>query len=479
MQSLVSASSALQRAAIGRLHASATYVSPISASIPLLILPQEFLFYYEKWEPPKSKNGERTRLVSLHSSNCKTRFNLTATLQSDGQPPRDWDPYVKQTYSVYLNENENNKRKWHLSESFPSLSALFVLYLLAAYFTQATVDGLGTVDDIPVLKDLVVPEGLFKSSRRTKTRSSRASAAAHASESAPSLLAPASSSGTSASQIASAAGPSSTASRPPPQVAAPSAASRQNQALPASIYPQDLFNVQPPAYSGLPINPIPPPLQHHDAYTHTRIYTGDSYASPQSPEGYHVPPSPQFQAHMASFGYNWPAPPASVSDNACHQSPYTHPVYVASQNGDLAFHHSPAQSQFHVYGSRFQMSPSSLLHYRPVSPALSHAPSQFSASSQSQSSSESDSPAPGPVPLRTPFLSPDQLSVVLPTDGEHKYEAVPLHSIREHDSIDSEVVLAPLDTLKRYQPYKRDPTDDQTVRKLLGPVRSGTLRLPS
>lgn len=25
---------------------------------------QEFLFYYEKWEPPKNKNGERARLVS-------------------------------------------------------------------------------------------------------------------------------------------------------------------------------------------------------------------------------------------------------------------------------------------------------------------------------------------------------------------------------------------------------------------------------
>jgi Gti1/Pac2 family transcription factor len=25
---------------------------------------QEFLFYYEKWEPPKNKNGERARLVA-------------------------------------------------------------------------------------------------------------------------------------------------------------------------------------------------------------------------------------------------------------------------------------------------------------------------------------------------------------------------------------------------------------------------------
>ena len=30
----------------------------------LTVLSQEFLFYYEKWEPPKNKNGERTRLVT-------------------------------------------------------------------------------------------------------------------------------------------------------------------------------------------------------------------------------------------------------------------------------------------------------------------------------------------------------------------------------------------------------------------------------
>ncbi|KAF8268619.1 hypothetical protein EI94DRAFT_1131656 [Lactarius quietus] len=112
----------------------------------------EFLFYYEKWEPPKGKNGERT---------------------SDSQPARDWDPFVKQTYSVYLSENEGSKRKWHLT----------------AYFTQATVDSLGTVDDIPVLKDLVVPEGLFKSSRRTKTRSSRANTSTRPSEGTPDLSA--------------------------------------------------------------------------------------------------------------------------------------------------------------------------------------------------------------------------------------------------------------------------------------------------
>jgi hypothetical protein len=120
MQSPESASSASQRAAIGLLRVSETYVLHISwiLASPFSPSSQEFLFYYEKWEPPKNKNGERARLVAPTPVRSKIRFDPTAIFQSDGQPPRDWDPYVKQTYSVYLNENESNKRKWHLSASF-------------------------------------------------------------------------------------------------------------------------------------------------------------------------------------------------------------------------------------------------------------------------------------------------------------------------------------------------------------------------
>jgi hypothetical protein len=334
------------------------------------------------------------------------------------------------------------------------------LMFLAAYFTQATVDTLGTVDDIPVLKDLIVPEGLFKSSRRTKTRSSRASAAAHAADATPAISAPARSSSKSGKQIASVAGPSSTANRPPPQVAAQSAAPQQNQGLLSSAYPQEFFNTKSPAYSGLPTSSAPPPPAEQPDYT--RIYTGNSYTPPQPPEGYHVSPSPHMQPHVAPFGYNWPAPPTPVADNTC-QSGYPYPVLVDSQKGDSTFHHSPVQSQLYVYGSGFQAS----LQYRTVSPALSHAPSQFSASSQSQSSSESDSPAPGPVPLRTPVFSPDRLSVVLPSDGGTKYE---IHGIREPDgTIDSKVGLVPLESLSRYHPYRREPSDDRVVQKFLQP----------
>ncbi|EGO00315.1 hypothetical protein SERLA73DRAFT_52016, partial [Serpula lacrymans var. lacrymans S7.3] len=91
----------------------------------------EFLFYYEKYTPPADAS---------HSS-------------PDKQPPRDWDPLVKQTYSVWV-ETEKGRRKWHLT----------------AYFTQATVDQLGTIDDIPGVADLIVPEGTFQSTRVSKSR---------------------------------------------------------------------------------------------------------------------------------------------------------------------------------------------------------------------------------------------------------------------------------------------------------------------
>lgn len=370
---------------------------------------------------------------------------------------------MKQTYSVYLNESDGSKRKWHLSAYLSSPFPNSCLISLAAYFTQATVDSLGTVDDIPVLKDLVVPEGLFRSSRRTKTRSSRANATAHAADASPTNPAPASSSGKSGKQSASVAGPSSTVSRTPPQIVTQSAAPPQNQALlPTSAYPQGLFDPKSPTYSGLPTNsaPPPPPVQQSEAYA--RIYTGESYASPQPPEGYHVSPSPHMQHHVTPFEYNWPTPPTPVTDNACPPG-YPYPVLVGSQKGDSTFQHSPVQSQLYVYEPGFQAS----LQYRTVSPALSHAPSQFSASSQSQSSSESDSPAPGPVPLRTPVFSPDRLSVVLPTEGETKYE---IHGIREAEgSIDSKMGLASLESLNRYHPYRREPLDDRVVSRFLRP----------
>ncbi|TFK25201.1 hypothetical protein FA15DRAFT_668735 [Coprinopsis marcescibilis] len=103
----------------------------------------EFLFYYERYMPTPDGNSSQ------------------GGPHTEAKPPRDWEPMVKQTYSVWV-DTENGRRKWHLT----------------AYFTQGTIDHLGTVDDVPDLSDLVVPEGLFKSTRiagktRAKTDEAR------------------------------------------------------------------------------------------------------------------------------------------------------------------------------------------------------------------------------------------------------------------------------------------------------------------
>jgi hypothetical protein len=55
--------------------------------------------------------------------------------------------------------------------------------------------------------------------------------------------------------------------------------------------------------------------------------------------------------------------------------------------------------------------------------------------------------------------------VVLPTDGDTtKYE---IQGIREPDgTIDSKVGLASMESLNRYHPYRREPSDDRVVQRL-------------
>ncbi|KAF8512660.1 hypothetical protein BU17DRAFT_53901 [Hysterangium stoloniferum] len=63
------------------------------------------------------------------------------------------DILTKQTYSAWVSLPTGQK-KWHLT----------------AYFTQATVNAMRTVDDIPCMKGLVVPPGMYRRSRCGKRR---------------------------------------------------------------------------------------------------------------------------------------------------------------------------------------------------------------------------------------------------------------------------------------------------------------------
>ncbi|KAJ7017414.1 Gti1/Pac2 family-domain-containing protein, partial [Mycena alexandri] len=95
----------------------------------------EFLFYHER-DP---------------SSVCEFLRVLTSRTSVESDPPVGLEPLVKQTYSAWI-ETERGRRKWHLM----------------AYFTQSTVDLLGTVDDIADVRRLEVPQGLFTGARNNR-----------------------------------------------------------------------------------------------------------------------------------------------------------------------------------------------------------------------------------------------------------------------------------------------------------------------
>ncbi|KAI0065243.1 hypothetical protein BV25DRAFT_1799341, partial [Artomyces pyxidatus] len=98
---------------------------------PFLAAPFEFLFYYQR--DPQANERPRPS-APLHES----------------------EKLIKQTYSVYVSLPEDQAqevtRKWHLT----------------AYFNQRTIDDLGTVDDVPNVGRIQVPEGLFRSARAVK-----------------------------------------------------------------------------------------------------------------------------------------------------------------------------------------------------------------------------------------------------------------------------------------------------------------------
>jgi len=100
----------------------------------------EFLFYQEKDHSSKD--------MDLGSDSDRTTPPRTVRTQGFSR-----ESLIKQTYSVFV-ETIRGRRKWHL----------------IAYFTQDTLDYLGTIEDSPELASLHVPPGKYKSARSSKGR---------------------------------------------------------------------------------------------------------------------------------------------------------------------------------------------------------------------------------------------------------------------------------------------------------------------
>ena len=108
---------------------------------------------------------------------------LTACSSYRGREPRsgkstfarsDVERLIKQTYSVHVSLPEDRSRgvtrKWHLSKCIPTCveRCMLTSCATAAYFSQTTLDSLGTIDNIPGVGDVPAPEGWFRSARASK-----------------------------------------------------------------------------------------------------------------------------------------------------------------------------------------------------------------------------------------------------------------------------------------------------------------------
>ncbi|KAI0339963.1 hypothetical protein BDW22DRAFT_1335205, partial [Trametopsis cervina] len=107
----------------------------------------DFLMYYENVKKKSDKQSEASDGGGGGGSSGRAR-SLENEILRDGER----DLYVKQTYSVHRNDEKRKPRKWHLN----------------AYFTKSTEGNLHTIDSIPFLRDLVVPDGIFSSARQSK-----------------------------------------------------------------------------------------------------------------------------------------------------------------------------------------------------------------------------------------------------------------------------------------------------------------------
>ncbi|KAF9527328.1 Gti1/Pac2 family-domain-containing protein [Crepidotus variabilis] len=395
----------------------------------------EFLFYYEKYSPPPDLNNPGNK-------------------SSEPKPPRDWDPLVKQTYSVWV-DTEKGRRKWHLT----------------AYFTQATIDQLGTIDDIARVRGVAVPDGMFKSTRVGKSRSNRAD-------------------DNKTADLSRAATSRTFAPFPSPY---------QYQSQKGSPSMTPVFMHEP--YQ----NNNHPPEPHSPSYEHS-----PSPASPQM-HGNYAPSNGAYSHHPSTPSYSsdyqqspMPLPHAIPASN--HQTSYSIPPPQPSSQGYYSTNTSPSWNSHNTYygGQRSsEVSPPPTNLPSPTSSAsppnstyhavTSHSPhaqspypyptqippmqtnsSQFYSTSYSLNSALTPLPPPHSAPpLHQDYRGGQSISPLQIPDRSnsgHHYQGSTLSPIGQptsHSGGDGiDISLAPLNLLKRQIRYRREPADEKTLRLL-------------
>ncbi|PIL36010.1 hypothetical protein GSI_01670 [Ganoderma sinense ZZ0214-1] len=357
---------------------------------------EDFLMYFES--PRKSKGNART------SENQVVR-------------PGEQDLYIKLTYSVIREDvskdgsqpnNSDDKQKkppkWHMN----------------AYFTKLTEGQLRTIDDIPMLRELQVPEGIFRSARTTKP-GKRGEGSRTASSTVKRMYAPF---------------PPHPTRRvrdsppPPPPFPAPGPSSISNTSMPMSV--PDGFAPPPPVAStsgSVPLHALPPVTFRcsesslASALSHPDMNLIEEVKPPLTP------PTATLYTPTIATAVTQPTPHYAWTS----ESPTS--ITAPFQEGRLANSHSPASSERSIHSNRS-------MH---MSPSLSSA----------STTSSQESPI---LMAATPPLW---------DDGE-PYKPAPILPVNAAQ--EPRVDLAPLEALPRSHAYRRCPADDRALRLLaLGP----------
>ncbi|KAJ6507251.1 Gti1/Pac2 family-domain-containing protein [Mycena vitilis] len=390
----------------------------------------EFLFYYEKWVPDPNTGGTQ---------------------------PADWQQLIKQTYSVWV-ETERGRRKWHLT----------------AYFTQSTVDEMGTVDDILNVRDLQVPTGIFTNARTGKRRNNDSDQAAPQSTVArvyaafPSplpALAPRPAK-TELSTSSAKRSPSPTVRMFEPYPRPPSRTQRQQSPPSATYYDSgesQAYSHAVASSSRLPslhyTYPSPPhkfpmlPPQHCTRRDSREYPSSDAHERPLahtvvSPYTPSVVSSPYSSVRLRPLS---PVPPVEQDSPPLHQPQPASGGWLTTPLMPYHPRHGSPRSDYNSSGSSSSYSSPSPITLYPLysSPASYNVPS-----------SERDSRS---LPrIEMPIDPTPAIFVSSVTDFERRETARPgaIGPCRD---------LAPLNSLTRLHPYRRDPTDDKALR-LLGPA---------
>ncbi|KZT70462.1 hypothetical protein DAEQUDRAFT_207308 [Daedalea quercina L-15889] len=110
----------------------------------------DFLFYHQRESGLNEDSGNPSARWASMIKGREPRSGKSSFARSDAER------LIKQTYSVHVSLPEDVPRgvtrKWHLT----------------AYFSQTTLDSLGTIDDIPNVGDVPAPDGWFRSARASK-----------------------------------------------------------------------------------------------------------------------------------------------------------------------------------------------------------------------------------------------------------------------------------------------------------------------